>query len=138
VVQAAAPTLGVEAIYTPFRDDAELDQSIEGFAAVPNGGLIIAPFFTANRKSIIRLTALHRLPSISSYSSFPVEGGLMSYGADFANLYRHAASYVDRLLRGAKMSELPVQFPIANSTASRHRAMLPLLVRSTATEESTS
>ena len=111
VVQAAAPTLGVEAIYTPFRDDAELDQSIEGFAAVPNGGLIIAPSFTANRKSIIRLTALHRLPSISSYSSFPVEGGLMSYGADFANLYRHAASYVDRLLRGAKVSELPVQFP---------------------------
>jgi putative tryptophan/tyrosine transport system substrate-binding protein len=111
VVQAAAPTLGVEAIYTPFRDDAELERAIEGFAAEPNGGLIVAPSVTAYRKSIIRLTALHRLASISSYSSFPVEGGLMSYGADFADLYRRSASYVDRILRGAKPGDLPVQFP---------------------------
>jgi putative tryptophan/tyrosine transport system substrate-binding protein len=111
-IQAAAPVLGVEGVYTPIRNEAELERAIEGFAAEPNGGVIIHPVaVTAHSKSIIRLTALHQLPSISSFKSYPIEGGLMSYGPDYVVLYRHAASYVDRVLRGAKVNELPVQFP---------------------------
>jgi putative ABC transport system substrate-binding protein len=107
--------LGVKAIDTPFRNTAELDRAIDAFAAEPNGGLIVLPgagiSTRTTRQAILLLAAKHRLPVIQWDKTYPAEGGLMSYGSDLADLHRRAASYVDRLLHGAKVNELPVQFP---------------------------
>src|SRR5207302_4185200 len=83
------------------------------FAAEPNGGVIGVPPFgaSATRDMIIRLTAQHRLPSIYNSRFEAASGGMMAYGTDSIDLYRRAASYVDRILRGAKPSDLPVQYP---------------------------
>jgi putative ABC transport system substrate-binding protein len=113
VMDAAAEVLGVKAIRTPYRTDAELERAIDNFAAQPNGGLVLVPPppSPSNRQLIIRLAAKYRLPTIYASKDFPAEGGLMAYASDSAEQLRTAASYVDRLLRGAKVSELPVQFP---------------------------
>jgi putative ABC transport system substrate-binding protein len=108
---AAAQRLGVEWIDTQFRKPSELEHAIDSFAAEPNGGMIVSSAVYTVRQVILELAARHRLPMISAYRSYPAEGGLMSYGSDPADWYRVAASYVDRILRGAKPSELPVQFP---------------------------
>jgi putative ABC transport system substrate-binding protein len=105
----------MKVIATSFHNDAELEGAIDAFAVEPNGGLIVIPgTFTAtrdNRDSIRRLAAKHRLPTIHWDNSYPAEGGLMSYGSNFEELHRRAASYVDRILRGAKVSELPIERP---------------------------
>jgi putative ABC transport system substrate-binding protein len=111
-MEAAAPILGVQLIKTPVRDALELVRAIDAFAAEPHCGLLwVAGPTPFNRDLLIRLAAQHRLPAIYDERSWVAEGGLMSYGSTTADLFRGAATYVDRLLRGAKVSELPVQFP---------------------------
>jgi putative ABC transport system substrate-binding protein len=112
VIEPAARTLGVQAIRTPFRDVIDLVRAIDAFAAEPNGGLLmLPPPLIAERGTIVKLAAQHRLPAIYPQRSIAIEGGLIAFGADLVEQHRRAASYVDRILRGAKVSELPVQFP---------------------------
>jgi putative ABC transport system substrate-binding protein len=114
-IESAAQALGVRAIISSFRDVAELKRAFDTFAAEPNGGLIISPSIATgthdNRQLILSLAAEHGLPTIHWDKAYPVEGGLMSYGSDMVDLHRRSASYVDRILRGAKASDLPVQYP---------------------------
>jgi putative ABC transport system substrate-binding protein len=108
-----APSLGIEPVASPVEHESatDIERAIESFAIVSNGGLVVMPDATAVVHSdlIIALAARHRLPAIYFLSSFVAAGGLMSYGADFAELFRQAASYVDRILRGDKPADLPVQ-----------------------------
>jgi putative tryptophan/tyrosine transport system substrate-binding protein len=114
-IEEAAPASPVKVFAALFDNAAELERAIDAFAAEPNGGLIVIPgTFTStrdNRELIRRLAEQRRLPTIHWDNSYPAEGGLMSYGSNFADLHRRAASYVDRILRGAKVSELPVERP---------------------------
>jgi putative ABC transport system substrate-binding protein len=112
-IDAAAPTFAVEPIDTPFREGAEIDLAIDTFAQIPNGGLVVLPDTStlANRDRIIERAARHRLPAIYPFRYFVASGGLMSYGTDSIGAVRQATSYVDRILRGAKPDELPVQAP---------------------------
>jgi putative ABC transport system substrate-binding protein len=112
-IDGAASSLGVHLTAAGVRNADEIDQAIEAFARKPNGGLIVLPHPTTNvhRKVIIELAARHRLPAVYAYRYFVREGGLMSYGVDPADLYHAAATYVDRILKGAKPGELPVQQP---------------------------
>jgi putative ABC transport system substrate-binding protein len=111
-IEPAAHALALQTIKTPFRDTIELVRSIDAFAAEPNGGLLmLPPPLIADRATIIKLAAQHRLPAIYTQRALAAEGGLISYGADTVDQHRRAASYVDRILRGAKVSDLPVQFP---------------------------
>ena len=115
-IEAAAATLAVKSIRAPLRTAggaAEIEPAIDAFAAEPNGGLVIVPPnpVAADRQLILRLAGQHRLPTISTDKHYVAEGCLMSYGPDSIDLYRSAASYVDRILRGAKPGDLPVQFP---------------------------
>jgi ABC-type uncharacterized transport system substrate-binding protein len=95
------------------RTSVEAVRAIDAFAAAPNGGLLVMPPPTsvAIRDTIFELATQYRLPAIYGYRDIAVAGGLMTYGSNVAERYRGAASYIDRLLRGAKVSELPVQFP---------------------------
>jgi ABC-type uncharacterized transport system substrate-binding protein len=110
-ITAAASSFGVEVIPGGIRDAAEIEHLIEGFSREPNGGLIVLPTIVTqvHRDLIVRLAARHRLPAISGFRYFPSSGGLMSYGIDPVDLFRRSASYMDRILKGAKVSELPVQ-----------------------------
>ena len=95
------------------RDAAEIEQAVTAFARSPNGGLIATRTTGAivHRDLIIKLAALHRLPAVYGYRFFAAAGGLASYGDDVVNQYRLAAGYVDRILKGEKPAELPVQAP---------------------------
>jgi putative ABC transport system substrate-binding protein len=112
-IEEAARALRVQAIRIPYRDATNLVHGIDAFAAEPNGGLIVVPPppGDANRRTIHRLAAQHQLPNIYAGREFVAEGGLMSYGSNLVDLFRRASFYVDRLLRGARVSELPVEFP---------------------------
>jgi len=112
VIDAAADVLAVKAIRTPYRNAAELERVIDAFAAEPDGGLIMLPPppSRGNRDSINRLALKYRLPTMWQSKYLPAEGGMMGYGADGEEARRTMASYVDRILRGAKISDLPVQF----------------------------
>jgi putative ABC transport system substrate-binding protein len=103
----------VQTIKIPFRDAIDVVRGIDAFAVEPNGGLLVLPgvFSQHNRELIISLAARHRLPAIYSSRADVAAGGLMAYASDPLDRRRGAAAYVDRLLRGAKVSELPVQFP---------------------------
>jgi putative ABC transport system substrate-binding protein len=94
------------------RDAAEIERVIEEFAPTPNGGLIVLPNPAAlvHRGLIIALAAKHHLPAVYPYRLHATSGGLASYGVNLADLYWRAASYVDRILKGEKPGELPVQF----------------------------
>ena len=113
-VQTVAPSFGVELHPVDVRDADEMDRAITAFASESNGGLIVTQNATAilHRKLIIALAARHRLPAIYAYSSFVTDGGLISYGPDSMDGYRRAAGYVDRILKGAKSADLPVQAPV--------------------------
>jgi putative tryptophan/tyrosine transport system substrate-binding protein len=113
VIDAAADALAVKAIRTPYRTAAELERAIDAFAVEPNGGLVMVPPppSLSNRELINRLALKYRLPTIYSFRSFAAEGAMMGYGSDDLEVSRIAATYVDRVLRGAKINELPVQFP---------------------------
>jgi putative ABC transport system substrate-binding protein len=105
---------GVRAVKMPVRDVAEIERAIPDFAAEPNGGLIIVPPQPSGpeREAINRLAVRHHLPSVYQDRSQVAEGGLLSYGADMVEMYRtDGPFYVDRILRGAKPGDLPVQFP---------------------------
>jgi putative ABC transport system substrate-binding protein len=103
----------VKTINIPYRDTVDITAAIDAFAAEPNGGLIVSPPppSAANREAIIRLAAQHRLPAIYQDRSFVAEGGLMAYGSDIVDNFRRASYFVDRILRGAKVSELPIEYP---------------------------
>ena len=108
-----APSLAIEVVPLPIENANDIERSIEGFAREGNGGLVLPPDTTTvvHRDLIIELAARHRLPAVYAVRVFVVASGLMYYGTDFVELYRQAASYVDRILRGAKTVELPVQMP---------------------------
>jgi putative tryptophan/tyrosine transport system substrate-binding protein len=112
-VADAAPLFDVEPIQAPFRDAGEIKHAIETFAREANGGLMVLPdVSTTNyRDVIIALAARHRLPAVYPFRYFATSGGLMSYGSDLTDVYRRAASYVDRILKGAAPGDLPVQAP---------------------------
>jgi putative ABC transport system substrate-binding protein len=112
-IEAAATQLGVQSIRTPVSKTSEIEPRIDAFATEPNGGLIILPppLVAHDREIIIRRAAQHKLPAIFFNRSDVLEGGLFSYGSNIVDLYRNAASYVDRILRGARVGELPLQFP---------------------------
>ncbi|HKZ04451.1 MAG TPA: ABC transporter substrate-binding protein [Methylomirabilota bacterium] len=114
LIEDAAPSIGVQVIATPVHDATDIKRAIEEFARGANGGLVVLPDVTTinHRRTTIALVAQHRLPAIYPTDYFAKEGGLISYGADYLDLYRKAASYVDRILRGARPAELPVQGPI--------------------------
>jgi putative ABC transport system substrate-binding protein len=109
----AARSLGVRIIAAGVQSDPEIERAIGALAKGGDGGLIVLPdsFMTTHRELIIELASRHRVPAIYSAGFFPTAGGLMSYGPDFVDQYRSAASYVDRILRGAKVADLPVQVP---------------------------
>jgi putative ABC transport system substrate-binding protein len=112
-IQAVAPALGVEVIPVNMRDASEIEESIESFARAPNGGLIPVSSSTAvrYRDLIITLAARHKLPAVYWERFFVAAGGLMSYGPDLVDQFRQAAGYVDRILKGEKPADLPVQAP---------------------------
>ena len=108
-----APSLAIEVVPIPIENANDIERSIEGFAREPNGGLVLPPDTTTvvHRDLIITLAARHRLPAVYALRVFIAAGGLMFYGTDFVELSRQGASYVDRILRGAKAADLPVQQP---------------------------
>jgi len=108
--QTAAPLFGVEVVPIIVRGLAEIERAVAEFANVPNRGLII-PSGVVAAQPIIALAARHRLPAVYSSRNFVIGGGLISYGADATDLYRRSASYVDRILKGEKPADLPVQAP---------------------------
>src|SRR6476619_3438911 len=112
--KAAAASLAVEAIAAPVRDRSELESVIAAQAREPNGGLIVMAdaFMVTHRAEITLLAARYRLPAVYSTRSFTELGGLLSYGSDLVDNFRRAATYADRILKGAKPSELPVQAPV--------------------------
>jgi putative ABC transport system substrate-binding protein len=112
-IESAAPSFGVQLTPAGVRDPAEIKQRVAAFAREPNGAVVVFPSPVANqyRESIITAAAEQRLPATYPYRFYTVDGGLMSYGASLLEFYRGAASYVDRILKGAKVAELPVQQP---------------------------
>jgi putative ABC transport system substrate-binding protein len=113
IIQALAPSFGVELRPIDVRDPGEIERAVVAFARVPNGGLIIvgAPLLVVHRNLIITLAARHQLPAVYPFPYFTHSGGLISYGPDTVDPYRRAASYVDRILKGEKPADLPVQAP---------------------------
>ena len=112
-IQTVAPSLRVEVTPVNIRDAGEIERTVAAFAGSPNAGLIMTsgPSSRLHRDLIIKLAARHKLPAVYYERLFVVGGGLISYGTDFIDHYRHAAAYVDRILRGEKPADLPVQAP---------------------------
>jgi len=112
-IQAVAPSLGVVPSPVDVRDAAEIERAITTFARSPNSGLIVtgSAGATVHRNLIIALAARHKLPAIYFERFFIASGGLISYGPDYIDQYRQAAGYVDRILKGEKPADLPVQAP---------------------------
>jgi putative ABC transport system substrate-binding protein len=141
-INAAAPTFAIHPTLTPANDAAEIERAIEAFAVVPNGSLLVVPDITAsvNRGLVIALAARHRLPAIYPFSFFTREGGLMSYGVDAVDQFRQLAGYTDRILRGAKPADLPIQTPtkfelIVNLKTARTLGLTVPLVLQVAADE---
>ena len=112
-IQAVAPTLSVEVNPVNVRDAGEVERAVAAFARAPNGGLIVtaSPLAQRHRDLIVVLAARHKLPAVYFERLFVAAGGLLSYGPDQIDMYRRAAGYVDRILKGEKPAELPVQAP---------------------------
>jgi putative ABC transport system substrate-binding protein len=117
MIQAVAQSMGVELkpieLHDVLHDASEIERAVSAFARSPNGGLIVAVSAASliHRELIIRLAAQHRLPVVYAYRVFVTSGGLITYGPDIVSLYRRAAGYVDRILKGEKPADLPVQTP---------------------------
>ena len=113
VIQSVAPSLRVEVIPVSLRDTPKLERAVAAFARSGNGGMIVSASALAvvHRELITTLAARHKLPAIYSARDFVTAGGLISYGADISDQYRLAAGYVDRILKGEKPADLPVQAP---------------------------
>jgi len=112
-VQAVAPSLGVELTPVDVRDAPEIERAVTAFAGIENGGLVVtaSPSGTVHRELIIALAARHKLPAVYWQRFYRASGGLMSYGPDLLDQYGRAAGYVDRILKGEKPADLPVQAP---------------------------
>jgi len=112
-IQTAAPSLRVEVSPVSMRDASDIERAVATFARTPGGGMIVTagPASTRHRNLIVALAARHRLPAIYYERFFAASGGLISYGPDFVDQYRRAAGYVDRILKGEKPADLPVQAP---------------------------
>jgi putative ABC transport system substrate-binding protein len=112
-IQAAAPSLRVEVNPVNVRDAGEIERAVAAFARAPNGGLIVtaSPLAQRHRDLIVALAARHKLPAVYFERLFVAAGGLISYGPDQIDMYRRAAGYVDRILKGEKPADLPVQAP---------------------------
>jgi putative tryptophan/tyrosine transport system substrate-binding protein len=110
-IQAVAPSFGMEVTPINVRDTGEMERAIATFARSPNAGLILtgSALATVHRKLIINLAARHKLPAVYNSRYFVTDGGLISYGINFPDQFRQAAGYVDRILRGEKPADLPVQ-----------------------------
>jgi putative ABC transport system substrate-binding protein len=113
-VETASRPLDVKAVATAIHDSDRIAQTLEKLAEEPNTGVIVLPsvMFTTNREIIISTAARLRLPTVYPFSFYAQSGGLLSYGFDVRDMYMRAAGYVDRILRGAKASDLPAQQPI--------------------------
>jgi putative ABC transport system substrate-binding protein len=113
VIQSVAPSLGVEVSAINVREAGEIEQAVTAFARSPNGGLILtaSALAVAHRELVIGLAARHKLPAVYYRRYFADSGGLVSYGSDIVQQFRGAASYVDRILKGEKPADLPVQAP---------------------------
>jgi putative ABC transport system substrate-binding protein len=113
VIQSVAPSVGMEVSSVNIRDAGEIERVVTAFARSSNGGLVVtsSAFAATHRDLIITLAARHRLPAVYYRRLFTTSGGLISYGPDFIDQFRHAASYVDRILKGEKPADLPVQAP---------------------------
>jgi putative ABC transport system substrate-binding protein len=141
-IQSVAPSLRVELRPIDIRDAGEMERAVVAFAGEPNGGLIVTPSAQARRfrDLIITLAVRHRLPMVSSDRSDVVSGDLISYGAERIDQRRRAASYVDRILKGEKPADLPVQTPtkyelVVNlKTAKALRLEIPATVLARADE----
>jgi putative ABC transport system substrate-binding protein len=109
----AVALLAVQLAASPVHDEAEIEAALTAFAREPAGGLIVAPdaFINNHRRLIMALSERHRLPAIYGFQQFVREGALISYGPDTAEIVRQSASYVDRILKGEKPSDMPVQAP---------------------------
>jgi putative ABC transport system substrate-binding protein len=112
-IQSMAPSLGVEVSPVNVRNAPEIERTVAAFARSTHGGLIVtgSALVAVHRHLIIALAARHKLPAVYVERSFAAAGGLISYGPDFLDQYRRAAGYVDRILRGEKPADLPVQAP---------------------------
>jgi putative tryptophan/tyrosine transport system substrate-binding protein len=117
-MQAVAPSLKVEVSPVNMRDPGEIERAVAAFARAPNGGLVVTTSAAAalHRNLIITLAARHRLPAVYPFHYFARGGGLISYGPDLIDQYRQAAGYVDRILKGEKPADLPVQAPTKYET----------------------
>jgi putative ABC transport system substrate-binding protein len=123
VIQAMAPPLGMEVIPVNVRDAAEIERAIAAFARSANGGLVATGGqASAHRELIFKLAARHRLPAVYPYRYYVTGGGLISYGPDVPGLFRQAAGYVDRILKGEKPADLPVQAPVKYELAINLKA----------------
>jgi len=112
-IQSVAPSLGIDVSPVNVRDVPEMERAVTAFARSGNGGLIVtlSALAVVHREQIATLAARHKLPAVYSSRGFVTAGGLISYGADFTDQYRRAAGYVDRILKGEKPADLPVQAP---------------------------
>jgi putative tryptophan/tyrosine transport system substrate-binding protein len=113
VIQAVASSLGLDVSPVNVGDAEEIERAVTTFARTPNGGLVVtpSPAVRLHRNLIVTLAARHRLAAVYPYRYFMTGGGLISYGPDYVDQYRQAADYVDRILRGEKPADLPVQAP---------------------------
>ena len=112
-IEAAARPFGIEWSHLSLRGAADIDHALDSLAREPNSGLIVLPdnLVVRHRQIIVAAAARHRLPAVYPYRYFAASGGLVSYGIDTVDLYSRAAAYVDRILRGARPADLPVQEP---------------------------
>jgi putative ABC transport system substrate-binding protein len=111
IIQAMAPSLGMEVAPINMRDASDIERSVAAFTRAPNSGLVVIPSGPSllHRNLIVTLAARYKLPAVYSERTYVAGGGLVSYGADFVDQYRQAATYVDRILKGEKPANLPVQ-----------------------------
>ena len=142
LIEASAPTFAVTPTVAPVHSPADIERVIGEFVREPNGGLVVLPDATTlvNRGLIVALAARHRVPAIYAFRIIVAEGGLISYGIDVVDQFRQAAGYIDRILKGAKPAELPVQLPakfvmsINLKTAKGLGLDVPLLLQQRADE----
>jgi putative tryptophan/tyrosine transport system substrate-binding protein len=113
-LEAAAQSLKVEPVAAPVRSDAEIEIAISAFGRAPGGGLVLSPdaFMFVHRATVILAAAQHNIPAVYNQIVYAKDGGLLTYGPDKQDIFRRSASYVDRLLKGSKPADLPVQLPI--------------------------
>ena len=112
-IQAVAPSFGVELRPVDVHEAGEIERAVAAFALSENGGLIVtgSGLAVVHRNIIVMLAARHKLPTVFWDRALVIGGGLISYGPDLTDQWRHAASYVDRILKGEKPADLPVQAP---------------------------